>query len=79
VYLDGGVRRGSDVVRALALGARACLVGRPWMYGLAAGGQAGVSRALRILAAEIDRTLALIGVTNVADLTPDVLRIEAGG
>jgi L-lactate dehydrogenase (cytochrome) len=79
VYLDGGVRRGSDVVRALALGARACLVGRPWMYGLAAGGQAGVSRALRIVSAEIDRTLALIGVTKAADLTPDVLRIDAGG
>jgi isopentenyl diphosphate isomerase/L-lactate dehydrogenase-like FMN-dependent dehydrogenase len=77
VYLDGGVRRGSDVVKALALGARACLVGRPWMYGLASGGQSGVSHALRILSAEIDRTLALIGVTCVADLTPDVLRNDS--
>jgi L-lactate dehydrogenase (cytochrome) len=77
VYLDGGVRRGSDVVKAVALGARACLVGRPWMYGLAAGGQAGVSRALQVLSDEIDRTLALIGVTRVADLALDVLRMDA--
>lgn len=66
VLLDGGVRRGADVVKALALGAKACLVGRPWVYGLAAGGTAGVERALEILRDEIDRTLALIGRPGVA-------------
>jgi isopentenyl diphosphate isomerase/L-lactate dehydrogenase-like FMN-dependent dehydrogenase len=66
VLLDGGVRRGADVVKALALGAKACLVGRPWVYGLAAGGTAGVERALEILRDEVDRTLALIGRPGVA-------------
>jgi isopentenyl diphosphate isomerase/L-lactate dehydrogenase-like FMN-dependent dehydrogenase len=61
VLLDGGIRRGSDVVKALALGARAVLIGRPWLYGLAAGGEAGVLQVLELLAEELDRTLALIG------------------
>lgn len=74
VYLDSGVRRGADVVKALALGARACLVGRPWMYGLAAGGEAGVTRALDLLTSEIDRVQALVGNTDVRELTPGVLR-----
>ncbi|WP_296140589.1 MULTISPECIES: alpha-hydroxy acid oxidase [unclassified Pseudonocardia] len=68
VLLDGGVRRGGDVVKALALGARACLVGRPWVYGLAAGGTAGVERMLAILRDEIDRTLALVGRPGVGAL-----------
>jgi isopentenyl diphosphate isomerase/L-lactate dehydrogenase-like FMN-dependent dehydrogenase len=68
VLLDGGVRRGADVVKALALGAKACLVGRPWVYGLAAGGTAGVERVLEILHDEIDRTLALIGRPGVASV-----------
>jgi isopentenyl diphosphate isomerase/L-lactate dehydrogenase-like FMN-dependent dehydrogenase len=68
VLLDGGVRRGSDVVKALALGATACLIGRPWVYGLAAGGTPGVVRVLEILRDEIDRTLALIGRPGVASL-----------
>jgi isopentenyl diphosphate isomerase/L-lactate dehydrogenase-like FMN-dependent dehydrogenase len=74
VLLDGGVRRGSDVVKALALGAKACLIGRPWLYGLATGGQAGVTRVLRTFAAEIDRTLALVGVHDCASLDSSVLR-----
>ena len=74
VYLDGGVRRGSDVVKALALGARACMVGRPWVFGLGAGGQAGVSRALEVFRSEIDRAQALIGNTDLTTLTPEVLR-----
>jgi isopentenyl diphosphate isomerase/L-lactate dehydrogenase-like FMN-dependent dehydrogenase len=74
VLLDGGVRRGSDVVKALALGAKACLIGRPWLYGLAAGGEAGVTRVLRTFAAEIDRTLALVGVRDCASLDSSVLR-----
>jgi isopentenyl diphosphate isomerase/L-lactate dehydrogenase-like FMN-dependent dehydrogenase len=74
VLLDGGVRRGSDVVKALALGAKACLIGRPWLYGLAIGGEAGVTRVLRTFAAEIDRTLALVGVSDCASLDSSVLR-----
>jgi L-lactate dehydrogenase (cytochrome) len=73
VLLDGGVRRGADVVRALALGARAVMVGRPYLYGLAAGGTAGVRRALDILAAEVDHTLALVGVPRVGDLDRTVV------
>lgn len=74
VYVDGGVRRGSDVVKALALGARACMVGRPWVYGLAAGGQAGVERLLDLLQIEIDTTLALLGRPTVAELDRGAIR-----
>lgn len=68
VLLDGGVRRGSDVVKALCLGAAGCLIGRPMIYGLAAGGAAGVTDVLEILRQEIDRTLALMGCADIADL-----------
>jgi isopentenyl diphosphate isomerase/L-lactate dehydrogenase-like FMN-dependent dehydrogenase len=78
VLLDGGVRRGSDVVKALALGAKACLIGRPWLYGLAADGEAGVTRVLQTFAEEIDRTLALLGVRECSNLTPSVLRRRPG-
>ena len=74
VLLDGGVRRGADVVRALALGARAVMVGRPYLYGLAVGGSAGVRRALEILANEVDHALALTGVPRVGDLDRTVVR-----
>jgi L-lactate dehydrogenase (cytochrome) len=73
VLLDGGVRRGADVVKALALGARACMIGRAWLYGLAAGGEIGVERALEILRAEIDLALALLGHTATARLDRSVL------
>jgi L-lactate dehydrogenase (cytochrome) len=73
VLLDSGVRRGSDVVKAIALGARACLVGRPYWYGLAAGGTAGAQRMLEILNTEIDRTLALVGRSRLDELDPSVL------
>jgi L-lactate dehydrogenase (cytochrome) len=73
ILLDGGVRRGTDVVRALALGARAVMVGRPYLYGLAAGGGPGVRRALDILAAEVDHALALVGVPRVGDLDRTVV------
>jgi isopentenyl diphosphate isomerase/L-lactate dehydrogenase-like FMN-dependent dehydrogenase len=66
VLIDGGIRRGSDVVKALALGATACLVGRPYLWGLAVAGEAGVTRVLEVLSAEIDRTLALLGVPDIA-------------
>jgi isopentenyl diphosphate isomerase/L-lactate dehydrogenase-like FMN-dependent dehydrogenase len=68
VLMDGGVRRGSDVVKALALGARAVLVGRAYLYGLAVRGAAGVGDVLRILRADMDRTMRLLGCPSVADL-----------
>ncbi|WP_163870291.1 alpha-hydroxy acid oxidase [Myxococcus eversor] len=77
VVLDGGIRRGSDVVKAIAMGARACMVGRPFLYGLAANGQAGVEQALDILCAEMDRTLALLGRPRLAELDRTALRVDA--
>ena len=74
LLVDSGFRRGSEIVMALALGADAVLLGRALLYGLAAGGEKGASRAIEILAAEVDRTLALLGVDAVDDLTPDVLK-----
>lgn len=68
VLLDGGVRRGSDVVKALALGARAVLIGRPYIYGLAVAGERGVAHVLDILRSEISRTLTLMGVRRISDL-----------
>lgn len=73
VILDGGVRRGADVVKALALGARACMIGRAWLYGLASDGEAGVDRALEILINEIEVTMRLLGRTTVAELGHDCL------
>ena len=78
VILDGGIRRGSDVVKALALGARACMIGRAWLYGLAAGGEAGVARSLEILMKEIDITMALLGRTSVAQLDRSALTTALG-
>jgi isopentenyl diphosphate isomerase/L-lactate dehydrogenase-like FMN-dependent dehydrogenase len=68
VILDGGVRRGNDVLKALALGAKACMIGRPFLYGLAAGGRAGVDRALEIFRNEIDVNLALLGRAGIQEL-----------
>jgi isopentenyl diphosphate isomerase/L-lactate dehydrogenase-like FMN-dependent dehydrogenase len=68
VLLDGGIRRGTDVVKALALGARAVLIGRPQIYGLIVGGERGVGDVLNIFRSEIDRTLALMGVRDVHEL-----------
>ena len=76
VYLDGGIMSGGDVVAAVATGARACLVGRAYLYGLMAGGERGVQRAADILRRDIIRTMQLIGVTDVAGLTPDRVRIR---
>ena len=74
MLVDGGVRRGSDVVKALALGARACLIGRGYLYGLGCAGEAGVERALELLRQEIARTLALIGCPSVEELDRSWLR-----
>jgi heme/flavin dehydrogenase (mycofactocin system) len=71
VLLDGGIRRGSDVVKAVALGARAVLIGRAYLWGLAAGGEAGVANVLEILRAGVDEALVGLGRAGVADLTPD--------
>jgi len=68
VFIDGGIRRGTDVVKALALGARACLVGRPYLFGLAAGGEAGVARILEIFRNEIEHTMAMMGCATVSDI-----------
>jgi L-lactate dehydrogenase (cytochrome) len=71
VLLDGGIRRGSDVVKALALGARAVLVGRAYLWGMAAGGEAGVGNVLEILRSGINETLAGLGRASVHDLVRD--------
>ena len=68
VHLDGGVRSGQDVFRALALGARGVYIGRPYLYGVGAMGQAGVERALQIIAKELDVTMALCGERLIADI-----------
>lgn len=73
VLLDGGIRRGSDVVKALALGARAVLLGRATLFGVAAAGEAGAAHALHIIHDELQRTLALMGVASVAELGTHVL------
>ncbi|MFC9995223.1 alpha-hydroxy acid oxidase [Nocardia sp. NPDC127526] len=74
IVLDGGVRRGTDVVKALALGAAAVGIGRPVLWGLAAGGEAGARRVLELLREEYDHTLTLCGATSARDLTPDLVR-----
>lgn len=74
IIVDGGVRRGSDIVKALALGANACSIGRPYVYGLAAGGQAGVEWSLAILKSEVERDMALTGSSSIAGLTAGLIR-----
>jgi heme/flavin dehydrogenase (mycofactocin system) len=78
VLLDGGVRRGSDVVKALALGARAVMIGRAYLWGLAAAGQTGVENVLDILRGGIDSALLGLGHSSVTDLRPDDLLIPPG-
>jgi len=73
IYCDGGVRRGSDIVKAVALGADACMIGRPHLYALAAGGEAGVTHMLDFFQDGMEQTMALTGVASVAELTPDVV------
>ena len=74
VLFDSGIRTGSDGVKALALGAKAVLLGRPWVYGLALGGQAGVEHVLGNWLADFDLALALSGIADVADLDASLLR-----
>lgn len=75
VLVDGGIRRGSDIVKALCLGARAVLIGRAYAYGLAAGGVAGVERALEILRADVERTLLLLGCPSVGALDGSYIKV----
>jgi L-lactate dehydrogenase (cytochrome) len=74
VWLDGGIRSGQDVLRALALGARGTLIGRAYAYGLGAMGEAGVTRALELIRGELDVSMALCGLRDVKDATPAILR-----
>jgi 4-hydroxymandelate oxidase len=76
VLVDGGVRRGSDVLRALALGARAVLLGRPILWGLATGGEDGARAVLETLRAELDEAMALSGCARIADVTRDLLQVN---
>ena len=78
VVLDGGVRRGSDVVKALALGARAVMVGRPYLWGLGANGEAGVANVLEILRAGVDETLLGLGRASIGDLVPEDVLVPEG-
>jgi len=73
VLFDGGIRTGSDMLRALGLGARACLIGRAYIYGLGAGGKEGVAKAIDILKKELSVAMALTGTTRVADIGPQVI------
>jgi L-lactate dehydrogenase (cytochrome) len=73
VMFDGGIRSGQDIARALALGARSCMSGRAYIYGLGAGGQAGVARVIEIMRSELDITMALLGVTRIADIKRDTI------
>ena len=76
VYVDGGVLSGADVVAAVGLGARACLVGRAYLYGLMAGGEAGVDRVAALFRADVIRTMRLLGVRSVPELTPERVRLR---
>lgn len=82
IVLDGGIQRGTDICKALALGADAVGFGKPYLYGLAAGGYDGVDKALTILTKELDRAMGLLGVNSVDDLKkrgPDLIRRRATG
>ena len=74
VFLDGGIRRGTDVLKAVALGAKFVFMGRPTLYGAAVGESLGIRHVLNILTTEIDRNLALLGCKNISSVTPDLLQ-----
>jgi L-lactate dehydrogenase (cytochrome) len=78
VICDGGIRRGSDIVKAVALGARACMAGRAYLYGLGAAGELGVDTVLAWLDSGVRRTMALTGCRTIADLGPDLIRWRSG-
>ena len=74
VFIDGGIRRGTDVVKALALGAKAVMIGRPYVWALAAAGESGVSHAIEMLRDELDRALAISGCSRIGDINRDLVR-----
>ncbi len=74
ILIDGGIRRGSDVAKAIALGAHAVMIGRATLYGVAAGGEAGASHAIEILRSELDRVLGQLGCRSIDELGPEMLR-----
>lgn len=74
IIIDGGIRRGSDIIKAIALGANACSIGRAYVYGLGSAGQLGVERALTLLKAEVERDMALLGCTSLSQLNPGMVR-----
>jgi L-lactate dehydrogenase (cytochrome) len=76
VLVDGGVRRGGDIIKAVCMGARAVLIGRAYAYGLAAAGEAGVRRAVEILRVDVERTLKLLGCGSVAELNPSYISCQ---
>ena len=78
VYLDGGILTGADIVAAVSMGARACLVGRAYLYGLMAGGERGAERAVDLLSRELVRTLQLMGVSSISELTREHVRLRGG-
>ena len=78
VYVDSGVRRGSDVIKALALGARAVAIGRPLYWGLAVNGAEGVHGVLELLREEVDRAMSYCGQTNIQELEPNLVNIPHG-
>ncbi len=78
ILLDGGVRRGADIARALCLGARAVLIGRAYAYALGAAGGRGVARALEILRQDLDRTMKLLGCAGVGDLDASYVDVPPG-
>src|ERR1700753_2744141 len=75
IMFDGGIRSGQDVMRALALGAKSCMIGRAYAYGLGAGGQAGVAKAIEVLSKELETTMGLCGVNTIAEIDDHVLAI----
>jgi len=76
VMMDSGVRRGGDVLKALALGARCVFVGRPFNYAAAVGGEAGVSHAIGLLRAEVDRNMAMLGINGLGEMDASLLARE---
>lgn len=76
IICDGGVRRGSDIIKALALGASACMAGRAYLYGLGAAGEAGVDHVLDMFASDMKRTMALVGCTTISDINRDFVSLD---
>ena len=74
VLADSGFRRGTDIIKALALGARGVLIGKAYLYGLGAGGEAGVGRVIEILRGELERNMTLLGLTGIDEITGDCIR-----